>query len=96
MKKNNILEDSVRLSLEQYFSDLGDTDPSDMYEMVIRCVERPILEVAMERALQNQSKAAQMLGMTRNTLRKKLIFHKLISLDSSSNEHSNCPTIRLR
>ena len=81
MKKNNILEDSVRLSLEQYLSDLGDTDPSDMYEMVIRCVERPILEVAMERAHQNQSKAAQMLGMTRNTLRKKLIFHKLISLD---------------
>lgn len=81
MKKNNILEESVRLSLEQYFSDLGDTSPSDMYEMVIRCVERPVLEVAMERAHQNQSKAAQMLGMTRNTLRKKLLFHKLISLD---------------
>ena len=81
MKKNNILEDSVRVSLEQYLSDLGDTDPSDMYEMVIRCVERPILEVAMDRAHQNQSKAAQMLGMTRNTLRKKLIFHKLISLN---------------
>lgn len=81
MKKNNILEDSVRVSLEQYLSDLGDTDPSDMYEMVIRCVERPILEVAMERAHQNQSKAAQMLGMTRNTLRKKLIFHKLISFN---------------
>lgn len=81
MKKNNILEESVRLSLEQYFNDLGDTDPSDMYEMVIRCVERPILEVAMERAQHNQSKAAQMLGMTRNTLRKKLIFHKLIPQD---------------
>ena len=81
MKKNNILDESVRLSLEQYFSDLGDTDPSDVYEMVIRCVERPILEVAMERSQQNQSKAAQMLGMTRNTLRKKLIFHKLIPQD---------------
>jgi Fis family transcriptional regulator len=81
MKKNNILEDSVRLSLEQYLSDLGNTDPSDMYEMVIRCVERPMLEVAMEHARQNQSKAAQMLGMTRNTLRKKLISHQLISLD---------------
>jgi DNA-binding protein Fis len=78
MKKNNILEDSVRLSLEQYFNDLGDTDSSDLYDMVIRCVERPLLEVAMERAQQNQSKAAQMLGVTRNTLRKKLLFHKLI------------------
>jgi Fis family transcriptional regulator len=37
-----------------------------------------LLEVAMERAQQNQSKAAQMLGVTRNTLRKKLLFHKLI------------------
>jgi len=81
MKKNNILEESVRLSLEQYFIDLGDTDPSDLYDMVIRCVERPLLEVAMERAQQNQSKAALMLGMTRNTLHKKLIFHKLISQD---------------
>jgi DNA-binding protein Fis len=81
MKKNNILEESVRLSLEQYFSDLGDTDPSDLYDMVIRCVERPLLEVAMERAQQNQSKAALMLGITRNTLHKKLIFHKLISQD---------------
>ena len=81
MKKNNLLEEAVRLSLEQYFSDLGDTDPSDMYEMVIRCVERPLLEVAMAHAHQNQSKAAQMLGMTRNTLRKKLIFHKLIPQD---------------
>lgn len=83
MKKNNILEEAVRQSLDQYFSDLGDTDPSDMYDMVMRCVERPILEVAMERTNQNQSKAALMLGMTRNTLHKKLIFHKLISLDSS-------------
>jgi len=81
MKKNNILEESVRLSLEQYFSDLGDTEPSDLYDMVIRCVERPLLEVAMERAQQNQSKAALMLGITRNTLRKKLIFHKLIPQD---------------
>jgi DNA-binding protein Fis len=71
----------VRLSLEQYLSDLGDTDPTDMYDMVIRCVERPILEVAMERARQNQSKAALMLGVTRNTLRKKLLFHKLIPHD---------------
>jgi DNA-binding protein Fis len=81
MKINTILEASVRLSLEQYLSDLGDTDPSNMYEMVIRCVERPMLEVVMERAHQNQSKAAQMLGMTRNTLRKKLLSHQLITLD---------------
>jgi Fis family transcriptional regulator len=50
-----------------------------MYDMVIHCVERPILQIAMQHAKNNQSKAADMLGMTRNTLRKKLLSHKLLS-----------------
>lgn len=79
MKKNNLLDASVRQSLEQYFTDLGDTDPDGMYDMVMHCVERPLLEIAMTRAQQNQSKAARMLGLSRNTLHKKLIFHNLIS-----------------
>ena len=78
MKKNNILDESVRLSLEQYFSDLGDTDPSDVYEMVISCVERPMLQVVMAQASNNQTVAAQMLGINRNTLRKKLADHGLL------------------
>ena len=78
MKKNNILDEAVRSSLDSYFADLGDTEPTDLYDMVICCVERPLLEVAMQRANNNQSRAALMLGVTRNTLRKKLLAHKLI------------------
>ena len=78
MKKNNILDEAVRLSLDKYFADLGDTEPNDLYNMVLNCVERPLLAIAMQRVDNNQSRAALMLGMTRNTLRKKLLAHKLI------------------
>ena len=78
MKKNNILDEAVRLSLDSYCADLGDTEPNDLYDMVVGCVERPLLAVAMQRANNNQSRAALMLGLTRNTLRKKLLAHKLI------------------
>jgi Fis family transcriptional regulator len=78
MKKKNNLADSVRANLTQYLSDLGDADPVDMYSMVIHCVEKPLLEIAMTRAEGNQSRAADMLGITRLTLRKKLVSHDLL------------------
>jgi Fis family transcriptional regulator len=49
-----------------------------MYNMVVNVVEKPLLEVVMQHADNNQSKAAQWLGLNRNTLRKKLLEHKLI------------------
>ena len=78
MKKNNSLDEAVRQSLDSYFADLGDTEPNDLYDMVVGCVERPLLAIAMQRANNNQSRAALMLGITRNTLRKKLLAHKLL------------------
>lgn len=77
MCNNNPLEQSVRDRLERYFSDLGDSDPRDVLAMVINCIERPVLQVALEKSNGNQSKAAQMLGITRSTLRKKLLTHKI-------------------
>jgi Fis family transcriptional regulator len=79
MKNKSPLEVSLRESLEQYLIDLNGMDPTDMYEMVINRVELPLLEVTMELAQNNQSRAALMLGLTRNTLRKKLIAHKLLN-----------------
>ena len=49
-----------------------------MYDMVVRLVERPLLEVVMQQAENNQSRAAEWLGLNRNTLRKKLVEHKLL------------------
>ena len=77
MSKKHI-EECVRTSLEGYFKDLRGTEPDRMHEMLVKAVEKPLLEVVMEHAEQNQSKAAQWLGLNRNTLRKKLLEHRLI------------------
>jgi Fis family transcriptional regulator len=73
-----LIEDCVRTSLEGYFRDLRGTEPDSMHDMLVRAVEKPLLEVVMAQADNNQSKAAQWLGLNRNTLRKKLLEHKLI------------------
>jgi Fis family transcriptional regulator, factor for inversion stimulation protein len=77
MSKKQI-EDCVRASLEAYFKDLRGAPPDGIYEMMLRVVERPMLDVVMARARDNQSKAAKWLGLNRNTLRKKLIENELI------------------
>ena len=77
MSKDNIQE-VVKKSLEKYFRDLGEQEPSNVYEMVIFTVEKPILEAVMDRAEGDQSHAADMLGINRNTLRKKLQQHGLL------------------
>ncbi len=73
------LDECVRSSLESYFADLDGIEPGGMYDMLVRAVEKPLLEVVMAKADHNQSKAAQWLGLNRNTLRKKLVEHKLLS-----------------
>jgi len=77
MSKPN-LHDSVRASMEEFFRDLNGTDPAGLHDMLVKAVEKPLLEVVMEQAQHNQSRAAQWLGLNRNTLRKKLVEHKLI------------------
>lgn len=75
---NHKLHDCVRASIEDYFRDLNGTEPSGLHDMLLKAVERPLLEVVMEQSQHNQSRAAQWLGLNRNTLRKKLLEHKLI------------------
>ena len=77
MSKKHI-EEAVRSSLEAYFKDLRGSEPDGMHDMMVKITEKPLLEVVMQQAEQNQSKAAQWLGLNRNTLRKKLLEHKLI------------------
>ena len=80
MKNKISLEECLRASVEQYLEDLGGADPTNLYEMVINRIELPLLQLTMARAQNNQSRAAAMLGLTRNTLRKKLLAHKLLAL----------------
>ncbi len=65
----------VRKMMKQYFHDLDGEDTFNIYEMVIANIERPLLEVVMQHARGNQTRAAELLGLNRNTLRKKLMQH---------------------
>ena len=72
------LSDSVRRSLNRYFRDLDGERPCAIYDMVLASVEKPMLEVVMRQADGNQTVAADILGINRNTLRRKLTEHGLL------------------
>lgn len=72
MIRENEIAACVRKAVRDYFKDLDGEAPHAVYEMVSRCVEKPLLEVILHHAQGNQTKAAEILGMNRNTLRKKM------------------------
>ncbi|MBK7061981.1 MAG: Fis family transcriptional regulator [Rubrivivax sp.] len=72
------IDECIRASLEQYFEDLRGTEPHAVHDMILNAVEKPMLDVVMRQAQGNQSRAAEWLGINRNTLRRKLLDHKLI------------------
>jgi Fis family transcriptional regulator len=75
--RDNELSLTVRKVMRQYFKDLDGEKPSGIYDMVVAAVEKPMLEVVMFQAQGNQTRAAELLGLNRNTLRKKLQQHGL-------------------
>lgn len=78
MSGRSDIAECVKHTLERYFRDLDGETPNDLYDMVLRQMEKPMLEVVMRQADGNQTRAADMLGMNRNTLRRKLTDHGLI------------------
>lgn len=77
MINENDIARSVRKAIDGYFRDLDGERPSPIYDMVIQCVERPLIESVLARTDGNQTLAAELLGMNRNTLRKKMKAHGL-------------------
>ena len=77
MRRNTDLAQAVRRSLERYFRDLGEEQPTGLWAMVMKKVEKPLLETVLARAGGNRTLAAAILGIDRNTLRKKLREHRL-------------------
>ncbi|MCX7179197.1 MAG: Fis family transcriptional regulator [Proteobacteria bacterium] len=74
----NEIADCVRRTLNRYFRDLDGERPNTIYDMVLRNVEHSMLETVMRHAEGNQTVAADMLGINRNTLRRKLTEYELL------------------
>jgi len=67
-----VLSKSVEIAVENYFDTMDDQAVTDLYEMVMSEVEAPLLSCVLRHTGNNQSRTAQILGLNRGTLRKKL------------------------
>jgi Fis family transcriptional regulator len=75
--RGETIEQCILRNLHEYFANLDGAKPHALHEMVLQAAERPLLKFAMERTSGNQSAAAELLGINRNTLRKKLVGYRL-------------------
>ena len=73
------LRDHVERVVRDYFDALDGETPSEVYELILQQVELPLLTVVLEKTRGNQSKSAQILGLNRGTLRKKLKKYQLMA-----------------
>ncbi|EIF44917.1 MULTISPECIES: DNA-binding transcriptional regulator Fis [Zhongshania] len=78
ISKAKTLRDSVAIALNNYLTNLDGQDVCDVYNMVLSEVEAPLLEEVMRYTRNNQTRASQMLGLNRGTLRKKLKQYDLL------------------
>ena len=72
------IADSIRQAMTQYVHDLDGEAPAAVYDMVLARVEKPLLEIVLDYAGGNQTRAAEVLGLNRNTLRKKMKLYQLL------------------
>lgn len=72
MSRSNELADCVKRSLERYFKDMDGERPTSIYEMVLKNIEKPMIETVLGHAKGNLTLAAAMLGINRATLRTKM------------------------
>lgn len=77
MINENELAACVRRAMDKYFKDLDGEEPTAVYNMVLHCIEKPLLEFVLHKAAGNQTLAADILGLNRNTLRKKMKLLKI-------------------
>ena len=71
------LQESVNHTLQQYIAKLDGQTPTNLYELVLAEVEKPLLQMVLKLTNNNQSKAAIILGISRGTLRKKMAIYEL-------------------
>lgn len=76
--RNKPLHAYAEDAIKGYFNTLNGHKPRELHQFVLAQVERPLLEMTMDYTNGNQSAAAEMLGLSRGTLRKRLQTYKLI------------------
>ena len=76
------LREAVEMAMRRYFEHLDGSQTTDLYAMVMAEVEAPLLACVMEHTDGNQTRAADVLGLNRGTLRKKLKLYGLIESDA--------------
>lgn len=77
MLEDNIIARHVRQALREYLKDLDGENSIGIRDMVVQSVEKPVIETILEHVEGNQTRAAAMLGLNRNTLRKKIKIYKI-------------------
>lgn len=75
--KDNELSACVRKAVQDYFKHLDGEKPGTVYDMVLTCVEKPLIETVLYHTEGNQTRASELLGINRNTLRKKMQIYKI-------------------
>lgn len=75
---NPTLREHVALSMQNYLKQMNGQPLNEVYDLVLTQVEEPLLRAIMEHTRNNQTKAAQVLGLNRGTLRKKLKRYNLL------------------
>ena len=77
--RNKPLRDLTEEALNRYFGDLNGHRPGDLYDLVLGEIEEPLFRTVMDYTQGNQSQAAEILGLNRATLRKKLRHYRLLA-----------------
>lgn len=77
------LRQHVKTTINRYLQDMGKTAPDNLYQMLLAEIEPPLIEEILKCTGGNQSRAADMLGITRNTLRTKM---QRYSIDARANK----------
>jgi two-component system, NtrC family, nitrogen regulation response regulator GlnG len=75
---NGTLSEIISGRIATWFDSPGGEEPRDLYHRLVAEIERPLVELALKRSGGNQVRAARMLGLNRNTLRKKITDHKIV------------------
>ncbi len=76
-KVHNFLEKWLDKSIKQYVSIMGQNSNGHLHELIMGGIEKPLVEIVLKETNGNQTQAANILGINRNTLRKKIAEYEI-------------------